>query len=86
MLATESQVLADTDLAAYPLTDIGNALDGKHGGVDGNDDYWFHLQDRDNSDVDENVIVKMTGIPGVAVPTPTPPASADADIYWSLYQ
>ncbi len=84
VLATESQVLADTDLAGYPLTDIGNALDGKHGGIDGNDNYWFHLQDRDNSDVDENVIVKMTGISGV--PTPTPPPSADADIYWSLYQ
>ena len=84
VLATQSDFLADTDITGYPFTDI-SSLDGKHGGVDGNDDYWFHLQDPDNDNAELNGIIRMTGIPGVA-PTPTPPTSADADISWSLYQ
>ena len=52
VLATQSQILADPDMAAF--TSIGD-LDGKHGNVDGNDDYWWHQQT-------PNGIVKMTGI------------------------
>lgn len=56
-LCNDTTVYADPDLTSLGATSF--AMDGKHGGVDSNDNYYFYHQGTTDA---TNAVIKMTGI------------------------